>query len=657
MCGIAGIIGSNDRTQLTGMLRNIVHRGPDCTGFKQFSDTIIGNVRLSIIDIEGGKQPIHDAGNDNWVVLNGELYNYLETRSYYSKRGYPFSTRTDTEILLPLYNEHGLDLFEKLNGMFSFCLNDEKNETIIIARDHFGIKPLVYTIHENCFYFSSEIKSFFAIPGWQARPDMDAWHTFLNIRFPPAPKTLFQDVFKLPPGCYIILNKRDSRTQVPATHNKIRSLSCGEWQGAIYRYYQLPEKTTSLSFADSIDRATTLFHNSINSQMIADVPVGVYLSGGIDSSTVTAFASQFGKHKINTFCLGFGEPTDENDDARLIADFFKTTHVDITLNVTPLDQFKEAIYHMEEPKVNCLQGLILAKEAVKHQKVVLSGLGGDELFGGYDIYAIGAILDQFRKKPFSPAIKSSGTILKYLCRINKALKYDLYRRGSSLLRQLDNPLNLYILLRNGWDHDSNLLKSIYRKGVYENNIDPVYKHFEASFPDCHSLADSFMRFEFQNKMVDDFLANEDRMSMAASLESRVPFLDKQIVEFAFSLPVDWKIKRNRRKIFLKTLLGEKLPAHILTKKKQGFTFNPVLQAQKDLIPLARKYLTRERVEDSGIFNFDYLDTIMTAIPHPNLRWHYFLLWKILGYHLWEDIFIRNSPGLRESFTFNPPEFQ
>ncbi len=210
------------------------------------------------------------------------------------------------------------------------------------------------------------------------------------------------------------------------------------------------------------------------------------------------------------------------------------------------------------------------------------------------------------------------------------------------MRQIDNPLKLYILLRNGWDHDSKLLGSVYRKGFFDNNIRPVHKHFETSFPQQESLADSFMRFEFQNKMVDDFLANEDRMSMAASLESRVPFLDKHIVEFAFSLPVAWKIKRNRRKLFLKSLLAETVPEHILVKKKQGFTFNPVLQAQKDLIPLARKYLTRERVEDSGLFNFDYINTIMTATPHRNLRWHFFLLWKILGYHIWEDIFIHSS---------------
>ncbi len=642
MCGIAGIIGNNSRKQLTGMLQNIVHRGPDCSGLQQFSDSIIGNVRLSIIDIEGGRQPIQNPRNKNWVVLNGELYNYLETRSHYSNMGYPFSTHTDTEILLPLYDEYGLKMFDRLNGMFSFCLFDEKNETIIISRDHFGIKPLVYTIHDNCLYFSSEIKSFFAIPGWQARPDMDAWHTFLNIRFPPAPLTLFKDVFKLPPGCYIELHKKNGAVSIPATHKKLSSLCCGQWQGGIYRHYRLPDAATTLTFNDAIDRATTLFQDSIDSQMIADVPVGVYLSGGIDSSTVTAFASQFGKKGINTFCLGFGEPTDENDDARLIADYFKTSHVDITLDVNPLDQFKEAVYHMEEPKVNCLQGFILAKEAVKHQKVVLSGLGGDELFGGYDIYAIGAILDQFRKKPFSYAIRASGTVWQLLCRLNQNLKYDLHRRGSSLLRQIDNPLKLYILLRNGWDHDSKLLGSVYRKGFFDNNIRPVHKHFETSFPQQEALADSFMRFEFQNKMVDDFLANEDRMSMAASLESRVPFLDKHIVEFAFSLPVAWKIKRNRRKLFLKSLLAETVPKHILVKKKQGFTFNPVLQAQKDLIPLARKYLTRERVEDSGVFNFDYINTIMTATPHRNLRWHFFLLWKILGYHIWEDIFIHSS---------------
>lgn len=642
MCGIAGIIGNNNPSRLQGMLQKIQHRGPDGEGLQQFDGAIIGNVRLSIIDIEGGRQPISDTREQNWVVLNGELYGYKVTREFYSAREYPFKTETDTEILLPLYEQYGLNLFDKLNGMFTFCMYNKQTETIIIARDHFGIKPLVYTIHDNSLYFSSEIKSFYAIPGWQAHPDRDAWHTFLNIRFPPAPKTLFRDVHKLPPGCYIVLRKSSTPTNIPVAHEKVRSLQCGSWSGGIYRYYSLPTNKTQLSYSESISRTRMLFQQSIDDQMIADVPVGVYLSGGIDSSTITAFASQLGKHKINTFCLGFGEPTDENDDANLIARFFKSNHTDITLNINPLDQFKNAIYYMEEPKVNCLQGFILAREAVKYQKVVLSGLGGDELFGGYDIYAIASLLDLVRKKPLSQLSKMGGTIFRRMSSFSNSLRFDLYRRGSDLLTQLNNPLNLYILLRNGWDHDNTLIKSIYKKGVFDNSILPVRDHFSASFPAQDSLAESFMTFEFQNKMVDDFLANEDRMSMASSLESRVPFLDKHIVEFAMSLPVSWKLRRNKRKIFLKALLREILPEQILNKRKQGFTFNPVLQAQKDLLPLARRYLTRDRIEDGGIFNYQYLDKIMQAAPHANLRWHYFLLWKILGYHLWEEIFIHNN---------------
>jgi len=485
------------------------------------------------------------------------------------------------------------------------------------------------------------------VPEWRAIPDRDAWHTFFNIRFPPAPKTLFKDVFKIPPGCYLLLQRGKKQQNGHSLHKRINSVTFGEWKGAVYQYYQLPSERLTISFDDAENHLKTLFQNSIDGQMVADVPVGVYLSGGIDSSAITAFASKRGSLKINTFCMGFGESADENRHAAIVAKQFQTVHNDVILDENPLDSYKHAIFYMEEPKVNCLQGFLLAREAVKKQKVVLSGLGGDELFGGYDIYELALWIDLLRNKHLLSMEQHSGKLLKRLLQVNGSLGFDLYRRGADLLAALSDPLNIYLLLRNGWDHDFTFVKKIYQKGVYDKAIKPVREHFVNSFPSCDSLAEAFMHFEFQNKMVDDFLANEDRMSMANSLEVRVPFLDRNIVEFAKSLPIQWKMRLGRRKIIFKNLLSKMLPSSIINRRKHGFTFNPVLQAQKDLISLARTYLTQSRVEESGVFNFTYLKNIMRSQPHPNLRWHYFLLWKILGYFIWEELFIKGN-GVKPS---------
>ncbi len=646
MCGIAGIIGEPDEQVLSGMLSRIHHRGPDSCGSTSFQSGSIGNKRLSIIDIRGGDQPINSTGSQPCtVVLNGELYGYKERRNNCSLTGYIFKTDSDTEVLLPLYQQYGLDLFSHLNGMFCFCLYDHTRECYLIGRDHMGIKPLVFTTCHGRLYFSSEIKSFFAIPGWSAAPDLQAWHNFLNIRFPPSPSTLFEGVRKLPAGSYMIIGKKEKWPVIPPCHKQIESFNVQDFTVAIYCYYTPQPKKQLLTMNEALEKGPHIFQKSVRNQMVADVPVGVYLSGGIDSTTVSAFASEMGARKIHTFCLGFNEPTDENDDANIIATHFHTDHTDLILDEKPLRYFREAIYHMEEPKVNCIQGYLLAKTAVQYQKVVLSGLGGDELFGGYDIYEIGCILDILHKPVLGSISSLSGEMIQWLLKSSNALGTDLLKRKAALLSRIKSPLEMYILLRNGWDHDSSLIHSIYSPSIRKQHFTPLKETLQHSFPESDSIAEAFMLFELRNKMVDDFLANDDRMSSAHSLEVRVPFLDRDIVDFALSLPVEHKIRIGKRKIFLKELLKRHIPPSILQKKKQGFTFNPVLQAKKDLQPLAAKCLTQKKVEETGLFNYNYIRQILAAPPHNNLRWHYFLLWKILGYHIWHDIFIKNQGTL------------
>lgn len=642
MCGIVGALYDNREQVITGMLKRIKHRGPDGDGYKIFSDVSMGNVRLSIIDITGGHQPMGSSIGNQWLVYNGEIYGYKETRKQLQNEGYHFKTTSDTEVILALYKKYGLDALSYLNGMFSFCLYDADNEIVIIARDQFGIKPLVYTTVNNALYFSSEVKAFYAIPEWKPEPDMNAWHAFMNIRFPPSPNTLFKDVKKIPPGCYICFYKNEIPGEIAAGHSCLETFHIGEWRGGMYRYYSLLQGKSSISYEEAGKHLQTLLTQSVERQLVADVDVGIYLSGGIDSSTLVALASNLHGDKLNSICLGFNEPTDENNEAALVAEKFNTHHRDLYIDDTPLSYFKKTIYYMEEPKVNCLQGYLIAREARKYQKVMLSGLGGDELLGGYDIYEIALYLDLMSKAFVKPVVSSSGKILRQLFSPFPSMSFDNIRRGADIVKRLPHPLDMYLILRNSWDHDTRLRKSIYKHDLVGNTANPVRDCFMHTFPEGGSITESFMQFELANKMVDDFLSNEDRMSMAHGLEVRVPFLDRNAVEFVNSLPLSFKIRFGNRKRLLRSMIRDTLPDKIMRKRKHGFTFNPVYQFKKDLGNFASDYLSRDRVEESGVFNYTYIKQIVDSRPKNSLRWHYFLLWKIVGYHIWEDVFIRGD---------------
>lgn len=655
MCGIAGCVGLARPEILQGMLRRIKHRGPDDDGFETGAYWGLGNVRLSIIDLAGGHQPLWDSEKKVCLAYNGELYGYQQQRAQLAREGYPFRTQSDTEVLLALYQKHGLDLFAHLNGMFAFALIDESTSTFVLARDHFGIKPILYTMIGGNLYFASEAKAFYAVPQWEPKPDRNAWHAFFNVRFPPCPHTLFNGVKKISPASYLVLRRGGAPMDPPPSHKQIEKVRVGDWHGYLCQYYSLPAiDTHGLDYSESMQSLESALANGVEDQLVSDVGAGVYLSGGLDSSTLCALASRKKERRINTFCLGFGEPSDENESARVIARQFNTHHSDVLLDDNPLSYFKDAIYFMEEPKVNCLQGFLLAREARKFQKVMLSGLGGDELFGGYDIYGIAARVDSFSALG-NWIGKPAGHAARAILDRCPAQRMDLMRRQADFLKSLDDPLQVYLLLRNAWDHDPQLVRQIYTKDLDEIGVYPVRSHFEAVFPfHIPSMAAAFMRFELQNKIVDDFLFNEDRMSMAHGLEVRVPFLDRRVVELVSRFPTSFTIRPGQRKRILRDLMKASLPNSILNKKKHGFTFNPVIQFEKDLRAACAQVLTRDRVEEGGLFRYEYIRSILESKPRESLRWHYFLLWKILGYHLWEDVFIRNG-GNPSSEGSGPPQ--
>ncbi len=633
MCGIAGIVGPQAGQEVAqAMVQSVAHRGPDGSGLYRDGQTFIGQTRLSIIDLVTGDQPMPNEDRTIWVVFNGEIYNFPTLRRELEAKGHRFRSTSDTEVLVHGYEEYGLDFLPRLDGIFAFGLWDTARQRLLLVRDYFGIKPLHYQFDGRTLRFGSEIKVILQDPTVPRRVDFQALHYFLNLRYIPGERTLFEGIRRLPPAHYLLFE-----------------------QGHIHleRYYTLAvEPESGRDEAYYIDGIRHYLREAVRKQLISDVPLGVYLSGGLDSSSIVAFMSDLVDEPVKTFSLGFNEPTDELDDAQVIADRFATNHHQMSLEADPLRRYPEVIWYTEEPKENILQGYLLAQFARQHVKVVHGGLGGDELFAGYTnnqyIYPsqpfhglVPAVVQQKLLQPLSRlAFKVQNA--------TGLLRLDEYRRGVQMLLSLGDPERYYLSLRNPWDYDRGAFANLYGPALREQPLNLTHTRFDAYFePNNRGVLDRVLWAEFHTKMVDDFLMNEDRTSMAHGLEVRVPFLDRDLVRFALGIPVEMKIRQNQTKYIFRRAMADILPQHAIQKKKWGFTFNPYYQFQKDLKQVAERVLTQERVEARGWFNYAYLRRIFDHPPHPRLRWHYFILWLALGLEIWSQMFLEGDlqPGL------------
>ena len=369
MCGIAGIFERDtDNTQLMSeMLATIEHRGPDDQSIYTYQDFTLGHRRLSIIDVSTcGNQPIFNEDKSICVIFNGEIYNYEEIREELKSKGHVFYTATDTEVLVHLYEEYGTGFFNKLNGIFAFALLDQNNNRLILARDHFGTKPLHYFLKDGVLVFGSEQKSIILHPKYERKLNLKALHIHLNLRYTQGNETLFEGIKRLPPAHFAVFE------------NGLFTVK---------RYWQLAVNIDrSITENEAKEKMNELIKQAVKRQLVSDVPVGVYLSGGLDSSTIVQKMHELGVPDINTFTLGFNEPTDEFPDAQQIADHFHTHHHTLSLSMNPMQQMPKVIWHAEEPKINLLQGFNMSAFVHPTVKVILGGLGGDELFAGYDIH-------------------------------------------------------------------------------------------------------------------------------------------------------------------------------------------------------------------------------------------------------------------------------
>ncbi len=568
MCGIAGYYGEGNKKILISMLKKIKHRGPDGDGIYVDNNIGLGNVRLSIVDLKGGKQPIFNEDRNIVVVFNGEIYNHKSLKKDLIQKGHKFRTRCDTEVLVHLYEEYGDSFLNMLNGMFAFAIWDINNKKIMLARDRIGIKPLYfyYSKKENRLIFGSEIKSIIQYPGLKLRPDTQNLHYYLYHGFSMLRNTPIQSIKKLLPGELLILNKDSIKLK---------------------KYWEIPSKIKKEDYYTFKESTSSILEDSVNKRKMGDVPVSVFLSGGLDSSTITSFISKNNK-SVNTFSIGFGESTDELKYAKTVAEYFNTNHNEIFLDSSEIRKaLPKIIYHLEEPVADfaVLPFYFLSREAGKKFKVGLLGEGSDEIFGGYSHYPIFS-----RKMFFLP------------CNIRQKI-YNKYRR-------FFNPKKLKKFN----------LSSRQKQSFIKKIRNPFYdaQHFDLK----HTLPG------FQ-------LLRVDKLSMAHSLECRVPFLDHRLVSKAIPSPEKYKLNFLKGKKVLYDIMKKKLPSAITQRRKKPFAV-PINKIFKKEIK--ENYISL--LEEKDIFNFISNNNILKYINENKLSPRQTTL--LFFYSLWGEIFLENK---------------
>lgn len=623
MCGISGIIrffSETTHSDIKLLCDRISQRGPDAEGFFAEAGVGLGHRRLSIIDLETGDQPMFSNDGNIVLVYNGEMYNFLDIRAELEKEGVLFATHSDTEVVLEGYKYYGIEgLLKRAEGMFAFALYDRVLKKVFIVRDKFGEKPLYYFKNSNEFVFASELKALEdLIP--EKRINHTALNLFFSLSYIPAPYTIYDDVYKLEAGHYFEIS----------LDGKIVK----------HRYYnlndQLKKQKPYRSFEQACNDLEKLLTESVKKRMIADVPVGSFLSGGIDSSIISCLMAQVAEQQVNTFSVGFHEKEyDESNRAELIAGHIRAKHKVEYLNYHDVvDHIDDIIGHFDEPfgDSSAIPSYYVAKVAAKEVKVVLTGDCADELFGGYEKY-LGSYYG--RKFKSLPVFLQKGIAFV----VNK-LPHNRYT--NSLLRRVkkviqhsgQNHFDMhYNYMCLGFKDDER--KQLLEKNSYQNTND-VIKDIYYSFENGNEMEKGFFT-DLNIVLEGDMLVKVDRMCMKNSLEARVPFLDSAIVEAAFNMPVEYKIKGRNKKYILKKTFGKLLPTKTLNFRKKGFGVPVDYWFNHELKQELNELLSEETVKKQGIFNVGYIQKILAEhrsgkANHKGKLWNLFVFQKWYNRH-------------------------
>lgn len=644
MCGIAGFIDLWDSNQTRGpeeralilenMCRIITHRGPDDQGTLVEKGTALGMRRLSIIDLAGGHQPISGEDGSVTIVFNGEIYNFRELTPELQAKGHRFRTHSDTETIVHAYEEYGAACVERLRGMFAFAIWDESKRTLFIARDRVGKKPLYYTVTPGgTLVFGSELKSLLQHPEVTRETDLEALDAYFSLGYVPDPLTIFRGIRKLPAGCYLTFSEGVAKTTQ-------------YWD---FNYEQDP---TPRREEDYLDELRELLDEAVNLRLVADVPLGAFLSGGIDSSIVVALMARHMGRPVKTFSIGFEEDSyNELKYARLTAEKFGTDHHEFLVTPDICSIVDELAWHFDEPFADssAIPTYMVSKLAREYVKVVLSGDGGDELFAGYTRYVVDqqradfALLPQFIRKGLMQPV-------------SRRLPHGMWGRNflnnvaqDPLDRFLDS-MSVFTGLNKRLLYSDELKRSL----IDDRTVSKLFRECAAKVKTGHPL-DALLYIDSKTYLPGDILTKVDRMSMAVSLEARAPLLDHKLIDFVTRIPASMKLSGSETKHLLKRAVRDLVPPEILDRPKQGFGV-PIQQwINNELRERIRDTLMDSRTLQRGYVNRHYVEVLLDEHERGR-RDHSMALWSLLMLELWHRTFVDVRPDVaRIRMPANPEE--
>lgn len=625
MCGICGVYNFDgrpaDKTVLAGMNSAIAHRGPDDEGY-YFSGPIgIAMRRLSIIDLSTGAQPMSSRDGSLHIVYNGEVYNFKELRNELVAKGHTFVTTSDTEVVLHLYEEEGPECLKKLNGMFAFCIWDSRSRRLFLARDRIGIKPLFYYADHERLVFGSELKSIVKHPGVPVSVDMQALYDYLSLNYMPVPSTAISGVLQLPPGHYMVVEG-----------GRI----------SVHQYWELSFTEENESPEKYAERVAALIKTSVKRRLVSDVPFGAFLSGGVDSSIVVGLMSELMDEPVKTFSIGFEEKSfSELPNAKEVASLFGTDHHELTVKPDMVDLLPKMVWHSDEPSADssAIPVYYVSQLAREHVTMVLTGDGGDEVFAGYDTYVAQDIMKIYRMLPGFLRNRVIAPLVMRLpvsmTKVSLDFKAKRFVSGAEL-----DPLEAHYSWRRIFS-ESEKQELFEADALGSFKPSDTFRFFDEKFRLTAGMPmlNRMLFVDTRLYLPSDMLVKVDRMSMANSLEARVPLLDHELVELAAKIPVNQKLRRWDKKHMLKKAGSRTVPKRILSRKKQGFNVPVNVWLGGELKDLATDILSEKNIKDMGIFRPEYIRGLLD--DHLSLgKDNSFQLWGLITFFIWYDLFVK-----------------
>jgi len=622
MCGIAGYVGEGGRGDLEKMVDAIKHRGPDDKGIFLVGDVGLAHARLSVIDLsERGHQPMFNEDKTIGIVFNGEIYNFKELKNELIKLGYKFKSDTDTEVIIYLYEEFGESCFERLNGMFAIGLYDFRLGKLILARDKMGKKPLYWAIFGGTLMFASELRAIMEHRIFKKELNLDALNKYLTYEYVPTPHSIFKNVYKLEPANYLVYQNKEIK--------KIK-------------FWEIEFNNSDISFDEAITQLDKKINESVKLRMVSDVPFGVFLSGGLDSSTIAYYAQKNSSRKIKTFSVNFEEKSfDESKYAQKVSDILGTEHYDQLLTTKNLIETLSTIDLIDEPigDASIIPTYLLSKHARNYVTVALGGDGGDELFAGYPTFQADVLAGIYEK---IPTLIKKIFLEKIIHKIPETdNNFSLGFRLKTFVKGLGGDKN-YRHHRWLGSFTAEEKEKLFKREIW-NEIDA-----KKDFEEIDYYLKNIKAEDHRNKtlglymrtyLMDEVLVKVDRASMKNSLEIRSPFLDPNLVELANSLPFSFKLKGFTTKYILKKLMEDKLPGSIVYRKKKGFGIPLSRWLRNELKEFCDGLLSEEKIKNQGLFNYDYIARLKQEHFDENKN-NRKKLWTLMAFMIWYEKYMK-----------------